>query len=491
MMSYLWEIGVLLKDFKQYALGVTDQVRAAIEQAAVAANRPLIYLQSSSVSKEDLARGIAERDGIGQGLICVLSSVEPCFSYEIHRNRETKELELRGGNLKCKHYYHYWMHPKLGFMHVRLQTWFPFSVHICINGREWLARQMDEAGIGYTRRDNCFVEVADIGRAQQLLDQQVHTRWAPLLDGMLRQANPAHREVFRKCPVEYYWSAEENEWATDVMFRSASALDRLYPHLLRHGIEVLGCQDVLRFLGRRTPTRANLHCRGIHNAFKGEVVTDIKGRPEGVRIKHRLNRNSVKMYNKQGSVLRVEATINDVRDIKVYRAKEGDPDGEKDWRCLRKSVADVWQHAQVCQGINERYLEALASAEERTPLYQLAEPACRPVKWKGKRARAVNPLNPDDAALLEAVSRGEFVLRGFRNRDLRSLLFTRKTPYTQKDIRRQSAAITRRIRLLRAHGLIRKVPHTHRYMVSDNGRRVLTALLVARKADTDTLAKAG
>ena len=491
MLSYLREIRVLLKDFKEYALSVTDQVRTAIEQVAEAAHRPQMFLQSSSLSKEDLARRIAERDGIEEGLICLLSSVEPCFSYEIHKNRETRELELRGGNFKCKHYYHYWMHPEFGFMHVRLQTWFPFTVHMCINGREWLARQMDRAGIGYTRRDNCFVEVADVQRAQKLLDHQLHVKWRTMLDRMVRQVSPAHRKVFRACPVDYYWSVDQSEWATDVMFRSASVLDRLYPNLLRHGMYALGSQDVLRFLGRRTPSRRCLQHDGIHNAFKGEVVTDLKGRPEGVRIKHRVNRNSIKMYNKQGSVLRVETTLNDARDMKVYRAKEGDPQGKKSWRGLRKSVVDFPQRAQVCQAANERYFQSLASAEEKTPLAQLTEPVCRPVRWKGKRVRSINPLNPDDAALLEAVARGEFTIRGFRNRNLRSLLFTRKAGYSRKDICRQSAAITRKIRLLRAHGLIRKVPHTHRYMVSDDGRRVLTALIVARKADTDTLAKAG
>ncbi len=491
MRSFLQEVGVLLKDFKQYALSVTGQVRTAIEQVAISANRPLRYLQSSSLSKEDLAREIAERDGITEGLICILSSVEPCFSYEIHRNRETKMLELQGGSFKCKHYYHYFIHPQLGFMHVRLQTWFPFTVHMCINGREWLGRQLDRAGIGCVRRENCFVDVADVKKAQKLLDQQLRTHWEPMLSAILRRINPARQQIFSKCPVSYYWSVDESEWATDVMFRSADALDRLFPHLLRYGMNVFGSQEVMRFLGRRTPSRANLHHNGIHNAFKGEVVTDIKGRPEGVRIKHRVNRNSVKMYNKQGSVLRVEATINEAPDLSVYRVKEGDPQGQKDWRPLRKSVVDLAARARACQGINDRYLEALASAEVKTPLSQLAESVCRPVRWKGKRARAINPLNPEDAELLEAVARGEFTIRGFRNRDLRPLLYARRTGCSKEESRRQSGAITRKIRMLRAHGLIRKVPHTHRYMVSQRGRTILTALIVARKADTEALAKAG
>jgi hypothetical protein len=486
MSHYLWQVRVRLKDFKAYALSVTDRIRRAIEQVAEAADRPSIYLPGSSVSKEDQARDLAERDGIREGLIGVFSSVEPCFSYQIYRNRQTQQIELRGQAGKCKHYYHYCIHPQLGFLHVRLQTWFPFTVHVCINGREWLARQMDQAGIGYQRRDNCFVALADVAAAQGLLDQQLRVDWPALLNRLVDQANPAYGELFRDCPVPYYWSVDESEWASDVMFRSAAALTALYPHLLQHGMQILKSQDVLRFLGRRAPTRRCLQHEGIHNAFKGEVVTDLKGRPEGVRIKHRVNRNSVKMYNKQGSVLRVETTLNDARDMRVYRAREGDPQGPKRWRYLRKSVVDLPRRAEVCQAANERYLEALAAVEQTTPLKDLTEPLCRAIRWKGRRARAINPLNADDAALLEAVSRGEFLLHGFRNRDLRRHLHGPQTG-SERETRRQSAAITRKLRLLRAHGLIRKVPHTHRYMLSPRGRAAITALLSARQADTKKL----
>ncbi len=491
MHSYLWQVKVLLKDFKSYALSVTDQVRQAIEQVARQADRPHIYLQSSMVNKEEMARSIAERDGINEGLICVLSSVEPCFSYSIYRNAQTRELELRGGSSKCKHYYHYMIHPQLGFMHVRIQTWFPFTIHICINGREWLARQMDRWGIGYTRRDNCFVDVANFERAQKLLDQQLKTNLIALLDDIVRQASPGFRHVFRKCRVDYYWSVDQSEWATDLMFRSPGDLNALYPHLIRHGIQTLGSREVMRFLGRRTPTYKHIHHGGIHNAFKGEVVTDLKGRPEGVRIKHRLNGNSIKMYDKQGSVLRVETTINDARDMKVYRPKEGDPKGRKAWRYMRKSVVDLPRRAQICQAANDRYLEAMSAAEAKTPLSELAKPVCHPVRWKGKPVRAINPLNEEDATLLEAVNRGEFMVNGFRNRDLRPLIYDdNHKKYNKEEIRSQSSSITRKLRMLRAHGLIRKVPHTHRYMVSSKGRSVITALLIARQADTETLTHA-
>jgi hypothetical protein len=163
---YLGLAKVLLKDFKAYAQAATDRIRQTTEQWTAAAGRSLRYLPSSTENKEAWARATAERDGVRTGLIGVLSCVEPCWSYEIHRNRQTKQLELGGGPSKCLHYYSYLIHKTWGFMHLRLQTWFPFSVHVGLNGREWLGQQMDAAGLGYRRRENCFVTLEDAAKAR-------------------------------------------------------------------------------------------------------------------------------------------------------------------------------------------------------------------------------------------------------------------------------------------------------------------------------------
>jgi hypothetical protein len=73
------------------------------------------------------------------------------------------------------------MHPVFGFLSVRLQTWFPFPVHIYLNGREWLARKMDQAGIGYRRHDNCFTWIENVERAQTLMNEQLKTNWVLVL----------------------------------------------------------------------------------------------------------------------------------------------------------------------------------------------------------------------------------------------------------------------------------------------------------------------
>jgi hypothetical protein len=485
MALYLRRIGVLLKDFKQYALSVTHRVRQATEQLVASAGRRLVYVRDSRQPKDDMARQIAEEDGIRQGLICVLVAQEACYTYTVRGNRKTRRLELRPDRPACLHYYHYLIHPELGFLHVRVQTWLPLTLHVCINGREWLARQMDRAGIGYRRDRNCFLDIEDVGGAQHLLEEQLKVNWPSMLGALAGQVNPAFAGIFAGRPVSYYWSAEQSEWASDVMFKSAGALARLYPWLIRHGMVCLSSREVMRFLGRKVPAQG-----GVNGNFQGQVVTDIKHRPEGVRIRHRLNRNSVKMYDKSGSVLRVETTIHDARDMKVYRAPEGRPDGRKRWYPLRKGVSDLYRRTQVCQAANEQYLEAMASVEPGVSLRELAEPLCRRARWKRKYFRALHPWSAEDAALLEAIHRGEFTIRGFRNREIRQLLYGDEEGVSPGEIRRRSSAVTRKLRLLRAHRVIRKMPRTHRYKLTRKGRAAAAALLLARELDTTQLASA-
>lgn len=486
LLAYL---GILLKDFKAYAMDLSERLKSASLTLAEAAGRPVRYLASSLIRKEDVARQIALEDRITTGLICVLTAVEPCWSFHVRRDPEQKKLLLESSWRKCLHLYHYHIHPQLGFMHARVQSWFPFNIHICINGREWLARQMDQAQLGYRRRENCFTHLADPSEAQRLFDQQLTTDYSAMLNRIVPLVHPAHEQMFASRPMDYYWSADETEWASDVMFKDHATLSALYPQLIRHGMQNLISRDVLRFLQQKVPAKG-----GIYNQFKGEVVSDLKARPEGIRIKHRVNANSIKMYDKQGSVLRVETTINDTRQFKVFRKPQDRseqpqdrPNAQPSWQRMRKGVADLHRRAEVSQAANRRYLDAMADVKDNTPLRQLLEPLCQRVNFKGRGARPLNPLSESDAALLSHIARGEFILNGFRNRDIRSLLFPTQGDDPSQQ-RRQSAKVTRLLRLLRAHGLIHKIPKTHRYQLSPKGRTAITALLAAREADIVQLA---
>ena len=473
--AFLASRRLLLKDFKAWSLGLTDAVRQETERIAAAAQRPMIYLDNSHVRKEELAQNIAQRDRISEGLICVLRCVEPCYTFKVGPNRARQRWELRQQAAKCLHYYFYLQHPACGFLHVRLQTWLPFTVHVCLNGREILENQLRRERLGYVRRDNCFVDLTNPVRAQQLFDRQLQTDWPALARELLQNVHPTHPALFAEArPPEYYWSADETEWATDVMFRSPQALARIYPGLLQHAMTHLSSRDVLRFFGRPA---AQQHYRAA------QLQTNLSRRHEGVRCKHQLNRNSIKVYDKQETVLRVETTINDARDLKVLHPRESAPNGPPQWRPLRKGVTDLPRRAEVSQAANQRYLEALAAVEVQEPLAETVKTLCEPLIWEGRRVRGLAPFTPLDASLLAAVLHGEFALQGFRNRDLRALLFA-EVPVDQREHTRPSAKVTRLIRLLRAHELAHKIPHTHRYQLTSHGRTAITALLAAQRAST-------
>jgi len=482
LLSWLGYCSILLKDYKTFAHEATLNLCRALEAPAEQADL-YCFLNNSQHSKEEVALQRAAAQGRTQGLIAVLGCVEPCRILQVRGNPKTKRLEPRVELGKCKHYYHYYLDPQYGLRYTRLQTWFPFTVHVGLNGRAWLAQQLQAAGLDFVQKDNCFPWIEDFAAAQQLADAQQTTAWPVLLDGWVAQSNPLAQTLL-KAPVPYYWSMETGEYATDLAFHTAADLGRLYPRLVQQAVTTLGGTDVLRFLGYRVCQDG----RPLKN-MAGEVTTRVKELVEGMCVKHQAHGNQVKMYDKFGQVLRIETELHNLRDFKVYRALEGEPEGPKAYRRLRQGVADVHGRAEVSQKSNERYVAALATVAEKVPLGELTKALGQRVSWKGRAVRALNPLAAEDVALLEAVSRGEFVVSGFRNRDLRGLLFSPAAG--SAEAKRQASKVTRWLRLLRGHSLIRKIAQTHRYQLTEKGRSSLTALLAARQANTEQLLQAG
>jgi hypothetical protein len=478
MYHFLCSAGIRLLDYKPYVHEVTGQLKSASLAEAQKLSRPVQYLQSAGTDKEDLARRILKKNPIDQGLICVLKAVEPCRTFEYHKSQDKNERGLRLTNGKCEHLYHYYLHPRFGFCNARIQTWFPFNVQICLNGREWAAWQLAKEGrTDFKRADNCFTWVGNPQLVQRRLDDQLRTEWPRELGGLVRLLNPLHQQIFRSMPMHYYWSVYQSEWATDVMFESPAALASIYPQLVRHATEHFKSPDVMRFLAGKQP----------NGNFAGEIITSFKDRAEGVRVKHWLRGNSQKMYDKAGSVLRGENTMAQTGDFKVLRPPHDDPDGSLEWRPLRKGVADLHRRAQIAQRANEAYFQALALVEDTTPCSQLFDAVSRPVIKDGHRSRALRLNDPADTALLQAVARGEFAMSGFRNRDLRQLLHPASQQATKQELRRLSAKTSRQLRLLRDHGLIRKIPKTHRYRLTERGQLLTAALFATRNANIKQL----
>ncbi len=480
MSQFLDQAEVRLLDFKPYVVTTSERIKEAVRAEARDQGRPYLYLQSSSASKEDLARRLLAQNPINEGLICVLSAVEPCMSFEYHRSPDPKERGLKLGPRKCLHLYKYWLHPLFGFMNARIQTWFPFNVQICMNGREWLSRQLVAAGHReFKRHDNCFTYLADPEVAQRLMNDQLTTDWPKTLDAVAGSLNSQHEEIFACWPQSYYWSAYQTEWATDLLFKNPRALANIYPALVRHAMLHFASPDVMRFLARKAP-----------GSFTGELETSFKDRAEGVRVKHWCRGNSIKMYDKAGSVLRIETTLANPKDFKVYRPRQDGDESTMEWRPLRKGVADLHRRAEVSQRANNTYLDALSAVNDDTTLANVIDGVSKRTRFNGRQVRAIRFGDRSDVDLLQAISRGEFAISGFRNRDIRALLYPGQGHQPPKDRRLQAAKVSRLLRILRAHGLIKKVQKTHRYTLTAKGQQLTAALFAARSATIKQLVKA-
>lgn len=486
MEQYLKRHHVLLKEYGEFVQQVSRWVREAALAAAVELGCVVRHV-APSADKAEVARQLAAEQKVRGGMVCALTSVEPCWSFRVVPDRARKELKLKGERRQCLHIYHYWIDPEFGLMNASLQTWFPFRIQVWVNGREWLAQQMDRAGLSYVRQGNCFPWIEDFAAAQKLMQEQQQTCWPKVLGRIAQRLNPLQEQIFTRYRVQYNWTVFSSEWATDVRFERPEDLRRLSPLYVHHGLTTLGSADILRFLGRRVPLQNKM----ASNCAR-QVCSDMKQRQEGTRIKYCVDSNSVKSYDKaytsMGSILRSETTLNRVRSLQTFRPRDGEPDSPPAWRIMRRSVEELPNRAAFSHQATERYLNALASLDDSTRLEELVETLEQPCLYQGKRVRGLR-LFGVDSVLLATISRAEFTLNGFRNRDLQGYFYPTATDCPAEK-RRRSAAMGRKLRMLRAHGLIEKVEHSHRYLLTKSGRIALTAILSARKVSVAALAQA-
>jgi hypothetical protein len=479
--SYCYQQRLRFTDFPDHAETLTDVLRKQTSQQL--GDIPLQYLNSPEIDKEQAALALAQKHGLTQGRIAVLTCQESGLTYRLRKNKDGL-VEPRKEPTRCVHYYHYFLHQQFGLCYVRIQSWFPFSVHVGLNGRRWLGQQLRNRGARFEQRGNLITQVEEVELAQRLLDEQKHVLWPELLRDLVRPVHPLWDYLHGPANTPFYWMTQQSEWATDYVFRSPEDLALWYPRFVQHGVLNLSCKDVMRYLGKHVPDQGYGH-------LTGETKIDRRDRPEGTRLKFWYNTNSLKFYDKEKIALRIETTINSPKEYKVYRNKEGEAnDQPKSWQHLRKGVADMPRRAEVADAANKRLAESLASVAQTTTLGELLKPLGEPVLDKdGRRlARALNPLTGNDGELLRTLAQGEYLINGFRNRDLRTNLFG--TCQDKKTRAGQSARMTRLLALLKAHGLILRVPKTHRYQLTAPGRRIVTILLAAHTANAQQFSAA-
>jgi hypothetical protein len=453
------------KDFLPFVEQQSQTLVAHAQQWAQDAEASYHYFETSP-DKEALVRKLLHERRGTEGLVAVLCCKECCRTVKLLKGEGRPRLAFRRRPHRVL--YFYFLDADFGLMHVRLQTWFPYAIQVYVNGHDWLARQMLQRHLGFVQDDNAFTQLDDPDQAQRLADRFPHLPWVKILSQWAQQVNPLlDRSWLRQ--RDYSWVIDQAETSTDVLLRDRAALGELYPRLLDHAVLNFSAADILTFLGRR-----------LHPRFDGEVLTICKkDRWPGARIKHRVKNNWLKMYDKFGLVLRIETVINQPREFQVRRWRTRNDQRQLVWCPMNKGVANFYHYQAVARSANERYLNALAVVDPPSTTARQLDRVTASTKFHGRSRRGLNLLRIDEQKLFRAVLRGEHRLQGLRNRDLARELFGQVTD-DPAEKRRRTAKVSRLLQLLRAHGLIAKIPHSHRYRVTTKGEAIMGAALSVR-----------
>lgn len=454
-------LGIRRKDFIPMLEKLSHKLVDQAKSLAEAAGRPYEYHQGK-FRKEAYIQNLIREDRVTEGLVAVLCCQETCRTVKLRHAAGRPELVFAYRPQRVLYYYR--IDHQFGLMYVRIQTWFPYTMQVYVNGHDWLARQMTGRRIGFCQRDNAFVQLDSAKRAQQLANQFCRLPWVRQLGEWVRLYNPILREPWLQ-KSSYYWTIQQAEYATDLLFASRSKLAGLYHRLLDHAAVNFSAQDILTFLGRK-----------LHGNFQGEVLTDCKkDRAPGARIKHRMKNNWLKMYDKFGQILRVETVINDPREFRVRRRRERNGTAQMVWCPMNKGVANFYQFERACRTANERYLEALAVVDDPAPSYRKVARLAERKVVRQRSYAGFNPACQDDVRLFQAVLHGDHLLRGFYNRDIRRLLgLDERQPSL---VRRFAARVGRLLKRLHVRGLIAKIQHTRRWRTTAIGQKLLGAIV--------------
>lgn len=454
MASYLSSHHIRIFDYARFAEPFRDVIRDNAVRIAHENGLEIEFIRKlKSFRKEDRIKAILDKRGLHPGLVHIFSAMEPCESYSPWHDKKTGKTFLRRDSGKCLHYYFYFIDPVWGLCYVRVPTWCPFRLQFYFNGHNHLAAKLRDLGIKYTLIDNAFVDITDFAAAQKLADEMSIKDLHSALDRFARKYCP----VITTLEATYHWSIMQIEYATDIVFKRKEDLQAIYGTLTRTAILAVKPDHVATFLGRK-----------MTGAYQGELGNDLSTRIEGTRIKHHMGKSSIKMYDKLGRILRIETTTNDVGFFKHHRMVE-QRDGQIRFKIanVRKTIYSMQPDLrQLLAAANQRYLDFISGIDDPTAGIKSLDKVSKSVEEDGHTYKGFNFFAAEDQRLLAAIIRGEFCINGMRNADVR-IHFPDKTP----------SQITRCLKRLRTHGLVKKVGRTYKYYVTELGRHVsLTGL---------------
>ena len=459
MSLYLNQNKIEIFKFARFAEPLRDEIRAGAERLAAENCIEIEFIRSAKAfRKEDRIKKIISDRGDHPGLIHIFSAMETCPSYSPWHDKATGNTFLRSKKTKCIHYYFYFIDAEFGLCYLRVPTWAPFRLQFYCNGHNYLANRLQTEGIGFTPLDNTFLKIDDFARAQELADAFSVERLHRALDAFAKRYCP----VIRLSPNSYHWSIMQAEYATDIVFKRKEDLHYLYENLVKTAIHTVNPESIAMFLGKKLDGRT-----------LAEIGTDYKfdRRIQGTRIKHYMGWASIKMYDKQGIVLRIETTVNNVSELKHYRTVEHrNGTSETKYAPMQKTIYSLPALRELLLAANNRYLDFLSALDDTSDGQRRIKKIGDSVKRDDRSFRGFNLFRENDLESLIALIRGEGNISGITNRLLRSAL-----------PEKSSSQVSYLIKRCRIFGLIKKCGKTYKYYITKLGRRIIIAALEIRQ----------
>ena len=453
MTSFLKSRNIRVFDYPRFVEPLREEIRENAERIAKDAGIEIEFIRlKDSFRKEDRIQAIVAERQVTSGLVHIFSAMEACPSFEPWHDKASHRTFLRGRDAKCLHYYFYFISEEFGQCYLRVPTWAPFRLQFYCNGHNWLARQMDLQKIIYKQCDNTFLQIADPKAAQSIADSFPVDRLHRYLDELAERYCP----VMKQFQTTYHWSIMQVEYATDIVFRKQEELRPLYETLVRTAVHAVKPDNVATFLGRK-----------VNPLYTDEIGNNFNTRIEGTRIKHHMGPVAIKMYDKHALVMRIETTANDVSFFKHHRKVEH-RNGTVDTRLapVRKTIHSLGPLREIFMSANRRYVDFISELLDTSAGITRVEQIAEPVRKDDRTYRGFNLFTQSDQDLFTILTRGEFLISGFKNKSLR------------KHLPNHSAAqVSRIIKRLKLHGLIKQVRNTNKYYLTAVGHRAaLTGL---------------
>ncbi len=447
--SYLFQNNIRIFDYAKFVEPFRDILKMNAEKLAADAGLSIEFIRKGNVRKEALVEAVLKKRGTHLGLVHILSVMEGCTTYKPWHDKVTHKTFLKYDQSKCLTYYFYFIDEMLGLCYVRVPTWLPFKLQIFFNGHAWLAAELAKKNIGYQMMDNAFINIDDWGKAQKMSDNLSIEKLHKRLNAFAEKYCPVHK-AFKQ---QYHWSIMQCEYSTDIVFIKQEDLKPLYDQLIEKAIHSVKPENIITFFGKK-----------MHGKYEGEIGNNYHVRIEGSRIKHSMGKASIKMYDKFAHILRIETTVNDVTFFKHYREViHRDGSSTQKEASMKKNIYSLKPLREIVAASNNRYLEFISAIEDNTIGHKKLEKATETKNVEDRNYKGLNFFSKADKKIILTLARGEFNIYGFRCKDL-----------TKHLVNYSSDQLSRLMKRLRVHGIIKKIGKSYKYYLTRFGKEIIT-----------------